>query len=252
MFRPPSERTRERILIYGSSGVGKSWAALSMAKRAAGSDAKVYVIDSDYAWDRMLEDSDPGNVEVFTVFDWPDYRDALGKIESVVRAQDWVVVDLVGTAWEAVQNYFVQEIHGTGEDEYFLRARKDLNSDKAKTLGALSGWLDWPVINKMYKAWFNRLVFKLPCHLLAITTSERVNTDTDERAVRDLFGPLGGKPGGQKHLPHAFHSVLLFGRSGGAYVMTTAKERGERPVVERKVVTDWSVNYLMGVGKWKP
>lgn len=251
MLRPPTDRTRERILAYGSSGAGKSRAALSVARRAAstGSDARFHVIDSDFAWDRMLETNDPGNIDVYPVFDWDEYRAALAKIEGQVRPQDWVVVDMVGTAWEAVQTDFISKVHGMDEGDYYMAVRKEL-SDKAKNLGALSGWLDWPVVNKHYKTWFNRLALRLPCHVFAISTSERVNTDTDEKAVRDLFGPLGGKPGGQKHLPHAFHTVLLFGKSGGNWVFSTAKERGERPVFERAPISDFSMQYLFKVG-WR-
>jgi hypothetical protein len=215
----------------------------------------MYVMDSDGAWAWKLLDGDPGNLEVLPATDWDEFKRALGKFEKAVKPGDWVVVDMIGPAWDAVQGHFIREITGMEEDEYFLTQRKELKQG-AKNLGALSGWIDWPVINKMYRGWSNRLLHLAlgrGVNLLALTTSERVNQETDERVVRDLFGPLGGKPGGQKHLPHAFNTVLLLGRSGDQWVMTTAKEWSEgRARVERAVVGEFWLSYLVKIAGWRP
>jgi AAA domain-containing protein len=240
--------TNERILLFGQSGMGKSRAGLSIARRTKG---KVWVIDSDFeAWARSLEHNpDIDNVVVENALDWAEYKSALTKFEGMVSPGDWLVVDMVGPAWDAAQQFFIKEIHGVGDDEYFIAQRKDLKAG-SKNLGALSGWLDWPVINRIYRNWIINLL-RLPCHLIATTTLERVNQETDERTVRDAFGPLGGKPGGQKLLAHQFHTVLLMHKAAGQWVMTTAKDR-EREFIVAKPVSDFAVSYLMSVAKWRP
>lgn len=256
MLRPPDGAPPARILLYGASGTGKTRAPLSIARRLAqsGSPSRMYVLDTDQAWPWKLMDGDPGNVEVLPATDWTDLKSGLLKFEKAVTPGDWLVVDMIGPAWDAVQGHFIREITGLDEDDYFLMQRKELKKG-ARNLSALSGWVDWPVINKMYRTWMNRVLGMVGrgVNLLCTTTSERVNEETDEKVVRDMFAKLGGKPGGQKHLPHSFNTILRLGRAGDQWVMTTAKEWREGVAwVERAAVNEFWLSYLVKVAGWKP
>lgn len=248
ILQPPS-RVRERVLLYGPPGAGKSLSVKAIAKRITPN--KIYVLDSDMAWDRMLDADDPGNVEVFPTYDWADYDSNLKKVQSAAQRDDWIVVDMIGPAWDAVQAHFVEQVFHQDIAEYFLQARKQLKG--SANLGALAGWTDWPVINAMYRGWSNRLIQRSNCHVLAITKADKVNADTDSKDIKQLFGGFAaGKPSGQKHLAHLFHTVMLMQKAGqDRWVMSTAKDR-EREMVLDKGVSDFALQYLVQVAKWRP
>lgn len=257
MLRPVSDRLLERILLFGPAGSGKSTAAASIAQMAqkTKSDARFHVIDTDLAWDRMLVEGYPdlANVEVHVALDWPDYRESLAKIRSVVRPQDWVVVDLVSNAWETVQAYFTEQVFDRDIGDYFLQVRKELKGGK-KSLEAFSGWVDWSVINAMYKTWANDLLFKTRANVLCTAKMAKVYAEQDDKATRLLFGSHGVKPEGQKALAYQFHTVLLTGeRKVGdetEYFLTTVKDR-ERAQLDKATVRKFALDYLVKVAGWR-
>ena len=141
----PTKESRERILLFGPSGSGKSQSILSIAHRSAqtGSPAQFYVMDTDYlAYDRMLEESYPEltNVHVRSTFTWEEYRDNLKDYQAAAGVDDFLVVDMVGPGWDAVQEYFIQQIFGKDADTFFFEARK-----QQKKGNALDGFKDWCV-----------------------------------------------------------------------------------------------------------
>lgn len=257
MLRPVSDRLLERILVFGPAGSGKSTAAASIASMAAKtkSDARFHVIDTDLAWDRMLVEGygDLANVDVHVALEWPEYKAALAKIRSVVRPNDWVVVDLVSNAWETVQSYFTEQVFDQDIGDYFLQVRKELKTGK-KSLEAFSGWVDWSVINAMYKTWINDLLFKTRANVICMAKMAKVYAEQDDKATRLLFGQHGVKPEGQKSLPYQFHSVLLTGErkvdERTEYLLTTVKDR-ERVQLDKVAVKKFALDYLVKVGGWR-
>jgi len=208
MLRPVSERLLERILLFGPAGSGKSTAAASIASMAAKtkSDARFHVIDTDLAWDRMLIEGYPEltNVEVYVALDWPEYREALSKIRSVVRPNDWVVVDLASNAWETVQAYFTEQVFDRDIGDYFLQVRKELKTGK-KSLEAFSGWVDWSVINAMYKTWINDLLFKTRANVICTAKMEglrRAGRQGDAAPLRHPRRQAGRPEGPGLPVPH--------------------------------------------------
>lgn len=254
MLRPVSDRLLERILLFGPAGSGKSTAAASIASMAqkTRSDARFHVIDTDLAWDRMLIEGYPdlSNVEVYTSLEWPEYKESLAKIRSVIRPNDWVVVDLVSNAWETVQSYFTEQVFDRDIGDYFLQVRKDLKTGK-KSLEAFSGWVDWSVINAMYKTWTNDLLFKTRANVICMAKMGKVHQDQDDKATRLLFGQHGVKPEGQKSLAYQFHTVLLTGEPRtGEYTLTTIKDR-ERAQLDKTPVKKFALDYLVKIGGWR-
>lgn len=254
MLRPVSDRLLERILLFGPAGSGKSTAAASIASMAqkTKSDARFHVIDTDLAWDRMLIEGYPdlSNVEVHVALDWPEYKESLAKIRSVIRPNDWVVVDLVSNAWETVQSYFTEQVFDRDIGDYFLQVRKDLKTGK-KSLEAFSGWVDWSVINAMYKTWTNDLLFKTRANVICMAKMGKVHVEQDDKATRLLFGPHGVKPEGQKSLAYQFHTVLLTGEPRtGEYTLTSVKDR-ERVQLDKAPVKRFALDYLVKIGGWR-
>lgn len=246
----------ERILCYGPEGSGKSRNILSIARwhQDRGSDAVFRVLDTDFAYKRMLigEFSDLENIEVFEADAWPDYPRLAKKIRDTNRPEDWMVVDLASTPWSVVQDHYIERVFDTDLSDYWEAARKQ---GKTKDGTPLDGWQDWGIINKMYRD-FEQWIHRAHCHVYATAGARQlvqsrgsVNEAAD--VVRD-YGRIGFKPEGQKGLGHLFHTVL-YCQAGprGTWFVTTAKDR-ERKTCAGVQLGEFSIQYLLKVARWKP
>lgn len=245
---------RERILLMGGYGVGKSFAWAKIAdwnfRRNGG---KVFVLDTDMAFDRMaieFPEAFEAKCVPFDLAEWSDYNSCLADAykQNDGSKENWLVVDLVDKAWEAVQQYYIDQVFAKSMDSYFLEARKRNISGNP-----LDGWQDWSVINRLYQAWIMK-VLRWPGHVLCAAPAEPVIMDgknADSEEVRNTFGRLGVKPKGQKSLAFQFHTVLYLQQSrGDKFVMNTVKDRS-RELLKKKEFTDFVAAYLAPVAGWK-
>ena len=85
---------RERILVYGQPGSGKSYSWLQIA--AAYPSKKFYCIDTDEAVERLLATEFPQlqNVLTYPSQDWASCVKALDAIKTKGTSNDWVIVDM--------------------------------------------------------------------------------------------------------------------------------------------------------------
>ncbi len=251
MILKPSIKPRERILTFGAAGTGKSHAALTIARKTAGT---TFVIDNDLAYERLIatdftdiED----RVEVFNLDEWDEYIPALREINTKAERDDWLVVDSMTPTWSQVQSAFVEKIHGKEIDDYFLQVRRTKqDAKKGSPLGALEGWMDWPVINSMYFKLY-RTMLKFPGHVYCTAEMGMISSDDTDKDTRLMFGGWGVKPIGQKRLPHIYNTVLIMKKTRvGEWTMTTTKDRGREDMDEEEV-GDFAMTYLRGVAGWK-
>lgn len=243
----PKGATRERILAFGPSGTGKSSAYLSIARKCP--DSTFYVLDSDFAIERMLENENLPNVTHRLVTDWEGYVEGTKEFQKLMKPDDWLVIDFISTAWEAVQGYYIEQIHGKDMDSFFLEARKK----KAKG-NPLEGDTDWGVINKLYKAWMNILLANTPGHIFCTAQAKAIG-DRDDAAVKQTYAIVGSRPEGQKNLAHSMHTVLLMGRVRmGEYHLTTVKDRARKEVEKLAIgeTVGFAGAYLMPIAGWRP
>lgn len=272
----PTFPAPERILCYGPAGSGKTTNLLNIAKFSylTKSDAIFHVMDSDFAMDRMLSGypdlpyaiwNDPNfpitpaaRLIIYPVFTWREYTAALDTIQRSAQPQDWVTVDFISNAWTSVQEHFVNEVFHQDIGAYFLQVRKDLSKD-AKSLGALEGWVDWQVINPLYRGWVNKLLFRGRYNVYCTAKADALSSDkkpTEDAATRQMFLRFGVKPVGQKDLPFQFHTVLYTtrtvqpGTNEPVRTITAVKDR-ERPECEAVVVKNFTNEYLVNVAGWK-
>lgn len=252
----PSINPRERLLTFGVGGTGKSAALLRIARKCP--TDTFYVLDTDYGnYDRLLatEFSDLDNVRVYVVDEWDEYTEHVKEIQAEMQRDDWLGIDMMTQSWQAVQGWFTNQVFNSDIAEYFMEVRKKkAEADQGKkSLGAFDGWMDWPVINKVYFKFYNQLL-KTPGHLYMAAEQDATSSD-DDKEVKAAFGPYGVKPRGQKRLGHVASSVIWLtkSRSGGSghWAMTTIKDRG-RVEVEDEIVKDFATDYLMKIAGWRP
>lgn len=263
---------RERILAFGKDGTGKTYAWMRLAKRFKG--ATFHVIDSELGAERSLEEfpelavevaefeqkkgskdwdftsSGEAQVTIYPVIDWPEYRAAQKIAVREARPGDWIILDMADKPWSAVQRHFVGQIFDQEMGDYYLKARQEMQQadKKGKSLNPLDGWVDWQVINRMYQDFMLPLAFRSRANLF-MTSSVSVPGRDSPKEIRDLYGPLGCYPSGQKDLPHQPDTILLFIRTGfDEYSITTAKDRGKRDYWEKEMIVDFPKQYGMLAG----
>lgn len=242
---------RERILMIGSWGTGKSEAWCSIAKwlDQTKAEGQLYVLDTDNAVDRLIEGQPwADRIIPFDLFEWDDYIKAITEARSKGKRDDWLVVDMVDKAWEEVQNFYIQEAFGKDAASFFLQWKTD--NGKGSPLAGEYG-ANWQVINKLYSSFIGK-VARFPGHVLACAPVDQVNREQEKsKEILDTYGRFGVKPRGQKALGHQFHTILLAlskGKSGYAY--TTIKDR-KRTELSNEDVVDFVTSYLVKVAGWK-
>ncbi len=251
---------KQRTLLMGGPGSGKTRAYLTIADllQKSGSDAQMYVIDTDYAVEYMRQVGFPHltNVHVAEVGEWDEYMEAVNNWQSKIEEGDWMVCDLLNYAWEQAQTDYVQRQYGMTLDEFFSDRKK-----KAKGKSSDEGMegSEWQIIKGKYQGFANRFFFRHRGHVLACTgvkTLQRTGGWADTPATLSTFGHIGSKPEGEKRTGHHPHTVLYMKRTKvGRWEFDTAKDR------ERAMLTDvdlgdeespgsFAKSYLMGVAKW--
>ncbi len=250
----------EKILLFGDPGTGKttSWIDIATFYARFNPNNHIYVLDTDAAATRMLHGKNLPNVIVQSAYDWPEYKFPPSFHPD---PNDWIIVDLINSAWDSVQQYFADQVFQQNLGDYFLQARKsfipgkDERTGKQKQFKTLEGWTDWNVINALYRDWINPLVLRPRCHLLACASLAAISERNDDEEIVSVFQRYGGKPAGQKHLPRQFHTILLTQFQPrplpGAYLLTTAGKDRERPLLVGQPNVSFTRDYLMKVAGWQ-
>lgn len=257
----PGSSRRERILAYGRSGSGKSstWMAVAQWIADTGSTAKIYVGDTDNAWDAMGYDEISHIVIPTHITNYREGLEWARKTRDQVDPRDWVVFDMVDKAWPwAQEHYFTTKM---GNDDLMLGDiyLDNQRSIEDKTVGmAGDHGSNWGVIYKYYHGLINT-VLNMPCHVLAVAASKEIRTDT-KAAIVAQYKDVGFYPSGppnENELAHVFHSVLYCAETPRDWLYTSIKEMGpinrpKRKMLKGEKVSDFVVTYLFNVAGWRP
>lgn len=260
MLRAGSGR-RERILIYGRSGAGKSAAWQDIAVWADNTDAptRIYLGDTDFAYDAVADIPEIASHVTATNLDVNEFDKWLPwaiETKSKVERDDWVVVDMVDKAWLGAQTHFWYQMSG-GDPlaDVYLRNQKAIESkgDEGDYMGGAHG-ANWGIINKYYGAFFQQVI-SMPCHVMCIAPAKEIRADSKPEE-RDQW-KVGWAPQGQKDLAHGFHTVLFAAETPIKYIYTTIRERGPIGVKKRDMLKGVGVEgfvetYLFQVAGWRP
>ena len=242
---------RERILVIGTWGAGKSYCAVDLAQSPRRNpETHIQVIDTTFEAERNFIGCE---VDIATVESWDDYMKAIRKFRATAKPQDWLVIDRGDAVWDAAQSGYTEKAHGTSIDEWFIGYRKEHESGNAF---AGDYGIHWGAIKRMYGAFMSEMM-KYPGNVLVTAKAETVTHPNsqgrggDPEPIRQEYGKFGVKPAGEKNLGFMFHTVLLLAeRKPEQWVFTTIRDRG-REQQKQKEMTGFVVSYLVGVAGWK-
>lgn len=249
---------RERILLMGTFGAGKSnaWCTVAAWLRRTKSPGKIYVVDTDHAADRLSEGYDDFFVNVVAENVW-DYKEARAAVAKFRKAkptkEDWLVVDLADKLWKYAQDFYIEEAFGKDAASYFLEAKVD--GVKGNALSQEAYGANWQIINQQYNALMNDIQ-RWPGHIMFCTPSSVVQEPNssgkggDDKETRQAYGQFGVKPDGQKALGFQFFTVIWMipmGREQWRFTSIKDLNR-DRPV--NQPMTDFVMDYLVPVAGW--
>lgn len=251
-----SNGRRERIIVFGDYGCGKSQVWVDWAKmlRDTGSDAKVTVVCTDMGAEASTEQYAgwEANVHIRHVERFDEYSEAVKSARSSDGPDDLLVVDRCDTAWDAVQSSFALDVSGKDLDDWAVeRLSKGEDNPFADGHG-----VSWGIIKRRYQEKFVGNLIRYPGHVLLCANEKGVASPNqqgkggDPGDVREFYGSAAVRPGGEKHTGFLMHDIIrLRKRSANEWVMGTVRARSRR-IVENKPLTNFVVDYLMDVGGW--
>ena len=133
-FSPPLADMEERFLVFGPEGSGKSKMWLSIADRLhrENVDARFYVLDTDAAAETSIARGYPhlrDMVEVQYQDDWDGINNTLADYVKAARPfQDWIVVDRGGFLWQAIQDWYIEQVYGKDPALYFTMVQQQIRA----------------------------------------------------------------------------------------------------------------------------
>lgn len=259
---------KERIGVYGPPGAGKTHQLFVIAKwhQDLGSDAKFYGICTDGSYEVLsMNEEFEGlrNIEWTDVQDFDDYVQAAKRYHRVLRAQDWLSVDLQNAAWAAAQDEYASVKAGGKLDDMGDLWLEKGSGDKYP----IEGW-DWGMPNARYRVFTNNYLVPGNGHRFMVYGQKELMKESgsgksdEDPKTKAMFKHIGLKPEGQKDDPFRWHTLLHLdsGRDEKTQVMSTAKERwGKRRwwgikmtngQVRDEPMKDFFMEYLVGTAGW--
>ncbi len=103
------------------------------------------------------------------------------------------------------------------------------------------------VINRLYEDFIFPLVYRSIAHLYMASSAQPVSEE-DTKEIRELYGPYGLRPAGQKALAYQPDTVLLLSHARDGYYMTTIKDRGGRKYFDHQRLHNLALQYGKAAG----
>jgi len=258
-------RFRERLLIYGTGGVGKTDAALSIAANIA--EGHMFVVDNDYsyAYQRALETDYVDAADRVTVFECnADWEAVIGALASAVEAgladgeeaarDNWLVLDSISPTWEFVQTYITEQITGASSAEFLTQLRKESESLEAMNR-TLVDQVPWNIVKKEYAQNIYIPLRNWPGHWIITAEAKKLGRKENAEIV-EWYQHLGVQPQGESRIHHVSATTLLLHRGKrDEYRLTTVKDRNREDQEDMEIPDSghggFAMSYLRDVAGWK-
>jgi len=257
---------KERILIGGGTGSGKTHAWLTIAQYLPNNT--FHVIDPDLSVLRVWENEFPDvkNIRYHFTPEWfapveavePNVwkggvKECWDATKALIKSNDWVVLEMMDSLWSLAISGFVAEIFGKDIGEYFMQARKAMTGKKG--LEALGGWTDWNVINKNHNDDFvNQVCYKYPVHVVmttAISVTSNKAAAGESSEVKAVYGDELVRLGGQKNVPYRAQSIFLLNHpKRNRWTISTYLKDRSREWFDNEELFDFGIQYIFGKAGW--
>jgi energy-coupling factor transporter ATP-binding protein EcfA2 len=248
-------RFKERLLMFGEGGSGKSTAVLSMARYMPYAHFWVNDTDVSFAYDRLLalefqDVDDRGNVTVLQSSDWAEFTANNEEVAAKAdQANDVLVVDNGTFPWQWVQDAHAQAQYGIDIDIFLSDLRKQYGKDNKEYAKAMAEGMQWPLINKKFTKGFYKMFHSWKGHAIIVAQSKSTKGEKDDDMLTQ-FRIHGAMPAGQKDLAYVMATnILMMDRGKNTWAMSTTKDRG-REKVAKIPVEDFAMDYLVDHGGW--
>lgn len=253
---------RERILLVGGGGAGKTTDVLSIAQ--ALHVGEMFVLDNDYsaAYQRGLE-TDFADAADRVQVEWcdPSWEPFIETVERIVdennHIDNWLVIDSVSPTWDMVQEWYGAQVYGNNLGGMMADLRKSTDTQK-EYMAALAESMNWPAVKKEYARLY-RAFQKWGGHLLLTAEAKSIGMEKDAD-LKAMYGPTGFKPAGEGRLHHITSTTLFVKKvqvgRGNVWKYTTVKDRN-REERENETIVDiddggFAESYLHEVAGWRP
>ena len=246
---------RERILVGGPSGAGKTYSFLKIAEHLSGGHHAAIEVDDGFT--RMLELEFPAlqatifdltdagwaargnmkrgtNLRIFHCAEFGAVRAAQTEIESqVARGEstnlDWICMDGVDLIYNMQRQEYVTKASAAmravpGKDAW--EAALERRAAGAPILEPA----DWDAINSFYEPMLAYFSYQVPMHFYATTAVEVIDPTSKfvSSAAKELAKQLGLdiKFEGQKRTPRNFDTLMSLRSDSQGHYTSIFKDRG--------------------------
>lgn len=264
---------REKTLLIGGAGTGKTTAWLSIAWWAfLSKDTRTfYVLDTDDEavlqvmneprYDGMLRSfngetyNEGGNVVIYSAYNWDDYMRFSDKmtweksIASQAQPGDFIVIDFVSHLWVAAQDGYVHDAANKTRGSALREAG----------VAGLSGWdmykqdFNWNAINGSYFDVLLPILLQSRAHVFMTAEEDQINVNNPKLSDADKahlqFSTW--KAVGQKKLPYQCRSYLRMQRLARGRVLTTNGKDRARKEFDGDTCEDFFQMYMVGAAGWE-
>ena len=242
---------RERIMLFGEAGVGKTDAILSVAKRLP--DVRFRIVECDWtsSADRLMDAerfAGVTNVETRQVFpdEWKDQLEAAEWLRDETGPDDFAAFDSATHSWSAVQEWFIDQTFPGDAEDYWIQKRVE-HDGKGRDFG---GWEDWPYMKKEHTKLYKAFA-RIKGHLIITAEAAKLG-ESEKKDDQQLFGMLGSRPAGRKQMAHVPATVVHLRRDmAGQRYMQVPKDRGRELTTSEVEMSDFFRDYLIQRAGWK-
>lgn len=253
-LRPPAALTRERILIGGSTGVGKTYSFLTIVRHFPESrhvmievdDGAIKLLTNEFQDIRAtvyqdniarIESPDP-QLTVFGCRSFSHIHKARLSIETMIAshildARSWIALDGLDLIYNMMRYEYIsraspamRSTEPSSDDEW-----GSILSRRASGAPLLEP-ADWDVIHSIYESFLTYFAFQVPCNLFATTNIEVIDlenryVDPETKALAKQLG-INVKFEGQKRTPRVFDTLVGLRKDIGGFSALVWKDRASR------------------------
>lgn len=278
---------RERILLVGDIGTGKTRALFDIAQLALRQGKKVFYFSMDNGHVRFMDRVKGFEGTQFFEYNctnWAETRKAYRDCKALWEKGDWVIMDRLDLIWDYIQRFYKAEKYGVDEDElpnFTLDRRMELLAQAEKLEKAGDGRranairnavnmdgpveLDWDLL----KSAINSVTYEVASGRDAI--QYQINYVASTWGTPGITARLAGEGGqksetesskndprklrlfnvtiqGEKHVPGYFDTVLVFRKLPQGYVFGTEKDRERKSVFDELIGENFIDTYQVVTG----